>query len=554
MAEATAESDMKTSAISTLARAVRKDFEISPNSALNPDEQKSPSQSWALVARPTILGFLAVVAIVLGASQPDSPFTLKQPGAWFFGINQPPIVSGSTPAPTAGLFLGLIGVYGGLFVFMRAWWVLERTTKRNPGISIKVLAVVFMLWVIPLLMAPPLFSRDSYSYAGQGEMVSQGISPYQYGVNVLGQNANPYYNQVDPLWQYTPVPYGPLDLALAGLLMNVADHKELLMIVLLRVIMGLCGIIAAGFYVPRIARILGRDPAQSFTLALLSPVVILHLIGGIHNDALMIGFMLPGLAYALGGRPVVGIVLCALAALIKAPAFVAVGFIGWNWPGSDAPPALRFKYLSYSAVIALGVMALATWPTGLGWGWVKDLNAPDAVVSWMAPVTGIGIGLSHISHAIGLPISGNTWLNFVRKFGTASSVAAAVYLLFKSHKNNWIRSLGIALILSVVLSPVVQPWYLCWGLVVLAFSVEGWQKKTCMALAVVSSFVGLPGGRQLLYQLGVANPIFVAPSVLILGIVLLGPCIPWIARVKSNFQMFQETPDSIVSSKQSTGK
>ena len=45
---------------------------------------------------------------------------------------------------------------------------------------------VFALWIVPLLIIAPLFSRDVYSYVAQGEMMSHHISPYHYGPGVLG--------------------------------------------------------------------------------------------------------------------------------------------------------------------------------------------------------------------------------------------------------------------------------------------------------------------------------------------------------------------------------
>ena len=85
--------------------------------------------------------------------------------------------------------------------------------------------------------------------------------------------------------------------------------------------------------IPSLARSLGRDPSYAFTMAVLNPVTILHLVGGAHNDALMLGLLMAGLAVARRGRPVAGIVLCALAAAVKVPAALGVLYIGWDWMG-----------------------------------------------------------------------------------------------------------------------------------------------------------------------------------------------------------------------------
>jgi len=82
--------------------------------------------------RPALLGFVGSAAIAAGASQPNSPFTLKLPGAWWFGI------PAAHPAPQIGgpgqwLFLGVIAVYGGMLLMLRAWYDVIQLTSRVKG-------------------------------------------------------------------------------------------------------------------------------------------------------------------------------------------------------------------------------------------------------------------------------------------------------------------------------------------------------------------------------------------------------------------------------------
>ena len=77
--------------------------------------------------------------------------------------------------------------------------------------------------------------------------------------------------------------------------------------------------------VPRIARATGVDPVAALWLGVLNPLVLIHLVADAHNDALMLGLMMAGLALALERRPAVGAVLVTLAALVKAPAGAGPG-------------------------------------------------------------------------------------------------------------------------------------------------------------------------------------------------------------------------------------
>ena len=256
-----------------------------------PDAQAQPR---GLVLRPALLGFGAMLAIAIGASLPSSPFKLEMPGVWFFGV------PGTGGASTWGVYFSLAAVYGGLLLLMRVWWGMTRLYSRCPGVPIKRMMWVFALWSLPMLVIAPLFSRDAYSYAAQGEMVSHHMNPYLYGPFELGNNS--YTAPVDQLWGNAPAPYGPLFLQVDGFFARVTLHNELATIVLLR-LLALVGVLLMAWCVPRLARLYHRDGAELFTLMVLNPVTLLHLIGGAHNDALMLGLLVAGLTAAKRSVP-----------------------------------------------------------------------------------------------------------------------------------------------------------------------------------------------------------------------------------------------------------
>ena len=80
----------------------------------------------------------------------------------------------------------------------------------------------------------------------------------------------------------------------------------------------------------------GRDEAVAVALAVLNPLVLLVLLGGAHNDALMLGLLVAGCALARRGHVVIGLAFSALAGEVKIPALIGVVLIGWWW--SDAAP------------------------------------------------------------------------------------------------------------------------------------------------------------------------------------------------------------------------
>ena len=156
-------------------------------------------------------------------------------------------------------------------------------------------------------------------------------------------------------------------------------------LVLLR-LLAVAGVLLAGAGVASLARSHGRDPARAVLLGVGSPLVLTALVGGAHNDALMAGLLVAGLAVARRVGPVPGIVLCSLAAGVKAPAILGVAFIGWNWPGPGAGWRSRIAHGALAGAVAGGTLAIVSTATGLGWGWLRTLGAADRVSTGVTPV------------------------------------------------------------------------------------------------------------------------------------------------------------------------
>ena len=479
------------------------------------------SGTQGLVLRPALLGFVAILAVAIGASMPSSPFKLEMPGVWFFGVP-------STAVPSRwGVYFSLAAVYGGLLLFMRVWWGMLRLYRSRRGVPVRTMLGVFTLWSLPIMVIAPLFSRDAYSYAAQGEMVSHHMNPYLYGPFELGNNA--YTAPVDPLWGNSPAPYGPMFLQLDGFFARITFHNELATIVLLR-LLALVGVLLIAACVPRLARLYHRDGAELFTLMVLNPVTIFHLIGGGHNDALMLGLLVAGLTMAKEKRPIVGIVLCALATAVKAPAALGIVYIGWSWLGTGVPVKERVRPVVTAGLIGLGVLGFFSYVSGLGWGWVSILGTPGVVRSWASPTTGVAFvvtGIAHVAH-IGVGVGGV--LSVSRFLGMVVALASGAWLLLNSDRIGTLKALGITLLLFVLLGPVVQPWYLSWGLILLAPVALGQLRSLIIGLSMVTAFIELPGGTQLVTTLFHGDPMLIVLTLLWLLAVLTVPLSSWDRR------------------------
>jgi len=474
---------------------------------------------WRFLRRPALLGFIAILSVCVGASLTGSPFKTELAGTWFFGDP-----SASNPSQTFLLLPGVVTVYGGMILFIRVWFGLVQALRHRPGAPIRTLAGMLALWIVPLLLVAPLFSKDVYSYAAQGEMMSHHINPYKYGPGTIG--SGPYVTGVGPLWLNTPAPYGPFFLMLAGWAASLSGHNALITVELLR-LMSVAGVALIAYCIPKLARAYGRDPGAAFTVALLNPLTLLALIGGAHNDAIMVGLLLAGITAAKQRHPIVGIVLCTLAAAIKVPAAIGIVYVAWDWAGPTVAWRQRVKPLIKGGGIAVAVMAALSFVSGLGWGWIANLGTPDAVRSWMAPATAVGLVLSGALHIVHIGVGLGGVLTVTRLLGLLMATAVAAYCLLHKEAIGLLTALGVTALAFVLLGPVVQPWYLTWGIVLMAPVVAGRWRGLVLGLSIVAPFIGLTGGASLLKQLLATNPLTMVLAVFVLWGIVMVPLGNW---------------------------
>jgi hypothetical protein len=445
--------------------------------------------------RPALLsGFIGSTCATFGASQSASPFTEHSGGSWFFQWSL-----GTGAGDDNERLLGVLLVYAGLVLIIGSWLSIVRLVRAKPRlhkIELRHLALTLAAWAVPLLVVAPLFSHDAYSYAAQGQMLSEGISPYSHGAAALG--GGPWLAHVDPIWRQSIAPYGPGWERLIEGYVVASGHHLLGVLVLLR-ITALISLAAIAWGIPAVARSTGHDPAQAFVWAVLNPLVLLTLLGGMHNDALMLAFVVVALAVAQRGHPLLGVVSCALGAEVKAPALLAVVFLGW-WASEDQDPARRVARIAGYVALAALVLAAVSAVGELGWGWIHAAVTPGKVVSWLDPATAVGLGLSHLTSALGLGAHQSTWTAVSRTAGLAVAAATAIWLLVRSDRRSGPEALGVSLLTLALLGPVVWPWYETWGIALMASAAGGagaLKRQIIIGLSTLGAVADFPSSRIL---------------------------------------------------------
>ena len=438
------------------------------------------------LSRTAVIGLAASTAVVLGGLMGGSTYETHLPGAWFFGMPGGHLgwIGANSLVPPIS---AAIAVYAGLIVLSRVWIGLLRELRRHPGTPVTRIVAVVSAWAVPFIVSPPLFSRDVYSYAGQGEMVSHHINPSLYGTGVLG--STPFSMFPDVVWTNTPSPYGQSFLSIDGLLDDISAHGMLLDLVLLR-LLEVAALGLALWAIPHLARRAGKDPAGTVLLAG-SPLVLVTLVSGAHNDALMAGLLLAGLAVAFRVGMVPGIVVCALATGVKSPAALGVVFLGWMWAGRDAPLGRRLAHAAAAGAIALGTLEVVSLISGLGWGWISNSGAADKSFTLVTPVDAVSRLaadlLVHV-HPGATALGVRTVLSVV---GLGCAGGLCLWLLVRSTGHDLVRNLGLSLLLVAALGPILWSWYVTWGVLVLA-PVAGPRLRTLLvALCTFELFTGV---------------------------------------------------------------
>jgi hypothetical protein len=387
-------------------------------------------------------------------------------------------------------------LYVGIALLAAAWLGMGWAISRAPELSLNQLRLIGAVWCTPLVASAPLFSHDVYSYLAQGTILHLGLNPYHTVPQALaGLGRGHLLAGVSPFWRHTTAPYGPLFLGLASAIVSVTASHTTAGVLLLRGL-ELGGAILLAIFVPRLARSLGADPRRALWLAVLSPLVLLQLIGAGHNDALMAGITVAGVTLAVTGRPLPGIALCALAATVKLPAAVAVVFIAVTWARSMPDRAHARAALVRAAAVTAGVLVLVSLVIGVGADWISTtvFSTPERVRLAITPATAVGRTLAGLMHDAGVAVNGRSLEAALATGAFALTAAAGAIVLSRTRTEAMVRNLGLLLLAAALTGPAAWPWYLSWGLVFVA-AWPGLQRSSLLVVtAVVSAFLVKPDG------------------------------------------------------------
>ncbi len=411
--------------------------------------------------RPALLGLLGAALIGVGglgagSTKPHDPLLESLHLSWLrFGH---------------GLVLSSVVLWCGVAVMLIAWLALGRRVVAREADEYTMVATTGF-WLAPLLLSVPVFSRDTYSYLAQGALLRDGLDPYAVGPV---ENPNPLLDNVSPIWTVTTAPYGPAFILVAKLVTMLVGNHVIAGTMLLRLCM-LPGLALLTWAAPRMARHLGADGPTALWICVLNPLVIIHLMGGVHNEMLMVGLMTAGIALTFQHRHVAGITAVAVAVAVKATAGIALPFLVWAWTNhlrerrGYRPPVAFGAAAAASALIVVAVFAVLSAVARVGLGWLTALAGSVKIINWLTVPT----ATANLVHAIGgwfVEVNFYAVLHVTRAAGIVI-IAVALPLLwwrFRHDDRDVLTGIAWAMLVVVLFVPAALPWYYSWPLAVVS--------------------------------------------------------------------------------------
>lgn len=387
-----------------------------------------------------------------------------------------------------------------IMMFVAAWVMLGRHQEQ----TLKALA----WWIPPLVFAGPILSRDVYSYLMQGAMMRDGFDPYTQGAAV---NPGPYLLEVSHDWRNTTTPYGPLHLWLGEGITRLVGENVTAGVFLYKLV-SLAGFAMIVWSVPRIATALGGNPNLALWLGVANPVMTLHLIGGMHNESIMVGLVCVGVLCALNRRFALGVVLVSLSVSLKATAVFALPFMVWmatravQRPDHSLPRRMWNFVVSgtWMTALSVAVVALVTYLSGSSWGWVSQISGNSKVINPLAFPSLLAGLVSPAASLVNEDFSYNAFLGVARSVSQILMLLGlvTVWWLFRRTDRDAVIGITAAYAVAVVFNAVTLPWYYT-SLIALVGTFNPDQRivrwTTGLSVLIACSFTG--SGNHQLYNI-----------------------------------------------------
>jgi len=368
-----------------------------------------------------------------------------------------------------------------LFVMYAVYaWALIVTARRRGAASPGFIIGASMIFCLLVLFTPPILAKDLFNYASYGRALAvYGKNPYVAAPSMF--RSEPMLQYIS--WRNTPSVYGPLFNYISAAL-GVSAGKSAVTNTIAFKLLAFSFYAGSLFVINDLARRLTPD-RRSFVLlaAAWNPLVIIHLVGGGHNDTIMIFFVVAGFLLYRKGYPVLAIGSVVLAGMIKTTALFVLAPMLVLFLRQNARWGLR-KYAEAAAVLILVPLALylPTWPGIKGFKLVMSVSSEYSAASvprfFRGQLTAVLRGLGWTGSAAGRLSASATHTFFVLVF-------LLLFVLFcyrVRDMGSMIFYAGAIMFCFTFTTTWLMPWYA--GFLVVLVALSGSYRFTAAAAGV----------------------------------------------------------------------
>ncbi len=326
-----------------------------------------------------------------------------------------------------------------LFVLWIAYYLL---LKHKPVFSKKYIILIYALFILSF----PSLSTDVFDYINLNRIAwVYGQNPYMF---TMSEYPNDTFSPLGR-WQSKTPRYGPAHFLVTAPLQFIARDNILAYLLLFKMLQIVC-VIAIAWAISKLAQ--GNSYKSVFWL--LNPIVLIEVVGNLHNDIVMMAFFCIGLVFLrkeFNGR---GIMFVILSVLTK---FMTILYLPSLLVSAVGNPKQRQLYIKQAVLIGLSMCIVSgainlilpkLWEVFLEQNTLYWGSTPGALFHSLNKI-GVSAILIELSKAIFFlgSVLTSIWL-FRRK---ADRAPVEWYVIFM-------------LVYLIFISSLVWPWYILWVL------------------------------------------------------------------------------------------
>jgi hypothetical protein len=414
----------------------------------------------AITASVASVGVIALIAATPGS--PYHPVLPEESGAGPIGLLARLLWLNRLPHGVL-IALGFVAMMAAGVAFLLVLYACERGM-----IPVRTVMTLTIAYVAAVLLLPLLLSRDVFSYTYYGRLVTR-YHQNPYVTTPADIPTSDVARYLWPGWRDTPSVYGPVFVWLAAAITGMI-HSLPETIFAFRA-MALAATLGSVWFVYRLMqRVRPSKTAYAVAFIGLNPVVLFHTAGGGHVDALVMLSIAAAIYFVATDRPYPATAMLTFGALVKVSAAVPLVLL-IIYVAARAEPAKRNRTIAGHLGLAAGLGAFAALP------FMQSTNPTLGMVqivqhaSWIAPPELLERILEAVGRLVAGPTGGAVGI-VIARLGMYAALLTGVFLVARqvarmAHDQGidyLAGSWGWALLVMMLFSPSLFPWYFCWVL------------------------------------------------------------------------------------------